>query len=140
MMRFVAALRPSFRQESERRQLSLSWREGALVCYVLANMPKPLLARDRNSEIFRRSGGAVVNAGREVSLAIHPGETLALVGESDSGKSALRSHRARPLAAGCRSRSPKGRPLDGMSGAELRRERVAEQPVSRMPEPSPSTD
>jgi hypothetical protein len=33
-------------------------------------MSEPLLALDRISKTFRRSGGAVVNAVREVSLAI----------------------------------------------------------------------
>jgi ABC-type glutathione transport system ATPase component len=92
-------------------------------------MPDPLLALDRISKTFRRSGGAIVNAVRGVSLAIHPGETLALVGESGSGKSTLGRIALGLMRPDAGRVLLHGRPLDAMSDAELRRERVAVQPV-----------
>jgi ABC-type glutathione transport system ATPase component len=92
-------------------------------------MPVPLLALNRISKTFRRSGGAVVSAVRDVSLAIHPGEPLALVGESGSGKSTLGRIALGLMRPDAGRVLLKGRPLDEMADAELRRERVAAQPV-----------
>ena len=45
----------------------------------------PILALDNVSKSFGR-GAAQVRAARGVSFALHPGRTLALVGDSGSGK------------------------------------------------------
>jgi oligopeptide transport system ATP-binding protein len=49
----------------------------------------PLLAVDGVRKTFRRSGRAAVTAVDDVTFALAPGDTLALVGESGCGKSTL---------------------------------------------------
>jgi ABC-type glutathione transport system ATPase component len=92
-------------------------------------MPKPLLALEGISKTFRRSGGGVVNAVRSVSLEIGHGETLALVGESSSGKSTLGRIALGLLRPDAGRVLLDGRSLAEMSGAQLRLERVAVQPI-----------
>ncbi len=48
----------------------------------------PLLVLDGVSKTFQQ-GGQLIKAVRDVSLVLHPGETLGLVGESGSGKTTL---------------------------------------------------
>ena len=72
---------------------------------VEARMAAPLLALQGITHSFRRSGGALVTAVRDVSLEVGRGETVALVGELGSGKSTLGTHRARLCSARCRPRA-----------------------------------
>ncbi|MFC3999341.1 ATP-binding cassette domain-containing protein [Nocardiopsis sediminis] len=81
----------------------------------------------------RRRTAAPVTAVDGVSLAVAPGETLALVGESGSGKSST-------MAAALMLRRPdagsvrfEGRELTGLPEAELRAVRPAMQPVFQDP-------
>ncbi|MFI5014152.1 MAG: ABC transporter ATP-binding protein [Hyphomicrobiales bacterium] len=90
---------------------------------------QPLLALEGVSKTFRRSGGAVVNAVRAVSLEVGLGETVALVGESGSGKSTLGRMALGLLQPEAGRVLLDGRDLGSMSGAELRRERIAVQPI-----------
>ena len=92
-------------------------------------MMKPLLALENVSKTFRRSGGTVVRAVRTVSLAVGRGETLALVGESGSGKSTLGRIALGLLRPDSGRVLLEGRALDEMPAAELRRRRVAVQPI-----------
>jgi putative ABC transport system ATP-binding protein len=52
------------------------------------SMPDPLIEVEGVSKRYRR-GAEVVHALREVAFALHPGELVALVGPSGSGKSSL---------------------------------------------------
>ena len=92
-------------------------------------MSLPLLALESISKTFRRSGGALIHAVRGVSLDIGHGETLALVGESGSGKSTLGRIALGLLRPESGRVLLEGRPLGDMSGARLRHERVAVQPI-----------
>jgi ABC-type glutathione transport system ATPase component len=89
----------------------------------------PLLALEGVTHSFRRSGGAVVAALREVSLEVEESETVALVGESGSGKSTLGRIALGLLKPDAGRVLIAGKNLGEMSSAELRRERVALQPI-----------
>ena len=78
---------------------------------------------------FRRSGGALVTAVRDVSLEVGQGETVALVGESGSGKSTLGRIALGLLHPDAGRVLIGGKSLGDMSSRELRRERVAFQPI-----------
>ncbi|MBV9114142.1 MAG: ABC transporter ATP-binding protein [Hyphomicrobiales bacterium] len=92
-------------------------------------MAVPLLALDAITHIFRRSGGALVTAVRDVSLVVEEGETVALVGESGSGKSTLGRIALGLLRPDAGRVLIGGKSLGEMSSRELRRERVAFQPI-----------
>jgi len=92
-------------------------------------MAEPLLALEHISKTFHRSGGARVEAVRDVSLRVSEGETVALVGESGSGKSTLGRIALGLIAPDSGRVWLAGRLLGDLSAAELRRERVAMQPV-----------
>ncbi|MBI3711276.1 MAG: ABC transporter ATP-binding protein [Proteobacteria bacterium] len=92
-------------------------------------MQEPLLALDKVTKTFRRSGGSIVNAVRSVSLDIGPGETVALVGESGSGKSTLGRIALGLLAPDSGRVLLAGRCLGDLSAAALRDARIAMQPI-----------
>jgi peptide/nickel transport system ATP-binding protein len=92
-------------------------------------MAAPLLALEGITHSFRRSGGALVAAVHDVSLKVHQGETVALVGESGSGKSTLGRIALGLLHPDAGRVLIGGKSLGDMSSRELRRERVAFQPI-----------
>ncbi|MBV9567225.1 MAG: ABC transporter ATP-binding protein [Hyphomicrobiales bacterium] len=92
-------------------------------------MTARLLALEGITHSFRRSGGALVRAVRDVSLEVRESETLALVGESGSGKSTLGRIALGLLRPDAGRVLIGGKSLAEMSSRELRRERVALQPI-----------
>jgi ABC-type glutathione transport system ATPase component len=92
-------------------------------------MAAPLLALQGITHSFRRSGGALVTAVRDVSLEVGQRETVALVGESGSGKSTLGRIALGLLHPDAGRVLIGGKSLGDMSSRELRRERVAFQPI-----------
>ena len=89
----------------------------------------PLLALQGVTHSFRRSGGTLVTAVRDANLQVEQGETLALVGESGSGKSTLGRIALGLLRPEAGRVLIDGKSLYGMARRELRRERVAFQPI-----------
>ena len=86
--------------------------------------PAPLISLDRVSRHYR-SGDTVVRALDEVSLDIHDGEFVAIMGQSGSGKSTLMNILGcldRPTGGAYRVRGRPVAELDADGLAELRRE------------------
>ena len=83
----------------------------------------------RHHPSFRRSGGSLVQAVRAASLEVGHGETVALVGESGSGKSTLGRIALSLLAPDEGRVLLDGKPFSEMSSRDLRRERIALQPI-----------
>jgi len=88
-----------------------------------------LLELSHVSKTFRRSGGAEVAAVKDVSLAVAPGETVALVGESGSGKSTLGRIALGLLRPDTGAVSLEGRDALAMSESEFRARRTLMQPI-----------
>jgi peptide/nickel transport system ATP-binding protein len=74
-------------------------RETLLQRNTLKKSTKPLLRVESLSKSFPQPGGPDVKAVQDVSLEIYPGEVLALIGESGSGKSTIARIIARLLSA-----------------------------------------
>jgi len=92
-------------------------------------MAEAILLLDNVAKTFRRPGHAPVKAVDGVSLTVGRGETVALVGESGSGKSTL-GRIALGLLAPDRGRVIlEGNVLGELSGDDLRRARIAMQPI-----------
>jgi ABC-type glutathione transport system ATPase component len=92
-------------------------------------MNASILILEGVSKTFRRSGHAPVKAVDNVSLRVAPGETVALVGESGSGKSTLGRIALGLLAPDSGRVVLEGRSLGDLPGEELRRARIAMQPI-----------
>jgi ABC-type glutathione transport system ATPase component len=92
-------------------------------------MDVPVLEILGVSKSFHRRGGATHTAVRDVSLTVNKGETLALVGESGSGKSTLAKIALGLLPPDAGMVRLLGQPIYHISNAELRRIRIAMQPV-----------
>ena len=80
-----------------------------------------------------RGSDATVHALDGVTLAVHEGEVLGLVGESGCGKSTLGRIVARILAPSSGERRWKGRPYDSYEGSGARSERLAIQMIFQDP-------
>ncbi len=89
----------------------------------------PILELVGISKTFRRTGGTPLKAVDNVSLMVGRGETVALVGESGSGKSTLGRIALGLLAPDSGRVVLDGRVLSELSAGELRRARVAMQPI-----------
>ena len=92
-------------------------------------MTTALLELSHVSKTFRRSGGTEVAAVKDVSLAVAPGETVALVGESGSGKSTLGRIALGLLRPDTGAVSLEGRDALAMSESEFRARRTLMQPI-----------
>ena len=92
-------------------------------------MGEPILSLENISKTFRRSGNAPVRAVNAVSLAVGRGETVALVGESGSGKSTLGRIALGLLKPDSGRVVLEGQVLGDLSSEELRRARIAMQPI-----------
>ena len=92
-------------------------------------MTTVLLELSHVSKTFRRSGGTEVAAVKDVSLAVAPGETVALVGESGSGKSTLGRIALGLLRPDTGAVSLEGRDALAMSESEFRARRTLMQPI-----------
>lgn len=90
---------------------------------------EPILRLENISKAFRRPGHAPVQAVDRVSLEVGRGETVALVGESGSGKSTLGRIALGLLAPDNGRVVLEGRVLGELSSGDLRRARVAMQPI-----------
>ncbi len=91
-------------------------------------MDTPILALENVSKTFGH-GARAVHAVRGVSLSVAPGETVALVGESGSGKSTLGRIALGLLAPDSGRVVLEGKALHELSPDQLRRARVAMQPI-----------
>ena len=92
-------------------------------------MNAPILSLENVSKTFRRPGHTPVKAVNAVSLTVGRGETVALVGESGSGKSTLGRIALGLLRPDSGSVVLEGKVLGDLSPEELRRARVAMQPI-----------
>jgi ABC-type oligopeptide transport system ATPase subunit len=92
-------------------------------------MQEPILSLENVAKTFRSSGGRAVHALRGVSLSVARGETVALVGESGSGKSTLGRIALGLLAPDSGRVVLEGKVLGELSPEELRKARVAMQPI-----------
>ena len=92
-------------------------------------MAAPILSLENVSKTFRRPGHAPVKAVNAVSLTVGRGETVALVGESGSGKSTLGRIALGLLEPDSGSVVFEGKVLGDLSAGDLRRARVAMQPI-----------
>ena len=96
----------------------------------MAAMPQDaILSIESVSKTFRRPGHAPVQAVKDVSLSVGRGETVALVGESGSGKSTLGRIALGLLAPDAGGVVLEGRRLGSLGAGELRRARLAMQPI-----------
>ena len=91
-------------------------------------MADPVLALNGVSKTFS-SGRRTVQAVRNVSLFVGRGETVALVGESGSGKSTLGRIALGLLPPDAGEVVLEGQALGALSGEDLRKARVAMQPI-----------
>jgi oligopeptide/dipeptide ABC transporter ATP-binding protein len=90
---------------------------------------QPVLQLEGVRRSFLRGDGTAVEAVRPTDLAVHEGEIVALVGESGSGKSTL-ARIALALEQADEGRVLlNGRDLNVLGSRELRRRRIAMQPV-----------
>jgi ABC-type glutathione transport system ATPase component len=89
----------------------------------------PLLELNEVAKTFRSVSGDRIPAVRGVSLAIHPGETLALVGESGSGKSTLGRIALGLIRPDSGAVLLRGRDLTHLTRREFREARKAVQPI-----------
>ncbi len=92
-------------------------------------MTEPILKLENIAKTFRRSGQSPVRAVDDVSLDVGRGETVALVGESGSGKSTLGRIALGLLAPDSGRVVLEGKVLGELRDDELRRARVAMQPI-----------
>src|SRR4029434_6333327 len=85
-----------------------------------ANVMEPIIKLEDFRRTYR-SGSLEVHAVRGVSLEIHPGEFVAVMGASGSGKSTMMN------AIGCLDRPTSGRYLlDGVDISKLSRDQLAD--------------
>lgn len=89
----------------------------------------PVLVIRGASKTFRRRNGESFHAVKDATVSVYPGETVALVGESGSGKSTLARIALSLLAPDSGEVFLNGRSLTRMPESELRRARIAMQPV-----------
>jgi ABC-type oligopeptide transport system ATPase subunit len=82
-----------------------------------------MLALDRVSKTFRTGtlGGGTVTAVRNVSFSIEPGQVVALIGESGSGKTTIGRIILRLARASAGAVTWNGADIGGLAGGELRR-------------------
>ena len=92
-------------------------------------MEDPILRLEAVSKAFHRPGSPPVQAVSNVSLTVGRGETVALVGESGSGKSTLGRIALGLLAPDSGKVVLEGKSLGDLSPDDLRRARVAMQPI-----------
>lgn len=92
-----------------------------------------LVRVDGLSKVFRRATGAAVHAVNDVSFRIRAGETLALIGESGSGKSTIGRLLLRLLEADTGEIEIDGRDIRGLDRDQLRRSRATMQIVFQEP-------
>ena len=92
-------------------------------------MTEPILKLENIAKTFRRSGQSPVRAVDNVSLDVGRGETVALDGESGSGKSTLGRIALGLLAPDSGRVVLEGKVLGELRDDELRRARVAMQPI-----------
>jgi ABC-type glutathione transport system ATPase component len=92
-------------------------------------MADPILVLDAVSKTFRRSGHEPLKAVDAVSLHVAAGETVALVGESGSGKSTLGRIALGLLRPDSGRVLLEGKALGDLPADELRRSRIAMQPI-----------
>ena len=92
-------------------------------------MAETILSLENISKTFRRPGHAAVKAVNEVSLTVGRGETVALVGESGSGKSTLGRIALGLLKPDNGRVVLEDKVLGDLPADELRRARVAMQPI-----------
>jgi ABC-type oligopeptide transport system ATPase subunit len=93
----------------------------------------PILELRHVRKSFRQRGSAPFVAVDDVSISVEPGECLAIVGESGSGKSTLARIALRLIQPDSGEILIGGRPVTEMSKEELRRARLAMQPVFQDP-------
>ena len=96
---------------------------------MTVNPTGPILVLENVSKTFRRAGRAPVKAVECVSLTVGRGETVALVGESGSGKSTLGRIALGLLAPDSGRVILEGQVLADLSPVDLRRVRIAMQPI-----------
>ncbi|CAN7671238.1 ATP-binding cassette domain-containing protein [Caballeronia sp. LjRoot34] len=89
----------------------------------------PILSIRNASKVFRRRNGELFHAVKDATVSVYPGETVALVGESGSGKSTLARIALSLLRPDSGEVFLEGRSLTRMSNDELRKWRIAMQPV-----------
>jgi len=93
----------------------------------------PLLQTVGLSKSFRRRDGSTVRAVASVDLEIAENETLALVGESGSGKSTFARLVLRLVRPDAGEVLYRGSSVSKMPAAELKRFRLAVQPIFQDP-------
>lgn len=93
----------------------------------------PLVRVEGVDKTFRRDGGPPVYAVDEVSFEISPGETLALIGESGSGKSTVGRLVLGLIDPDAGTVEFEGRNINGISSSELRATRSRMQVVFQEP-------
>lgn len=91
--------------------------------------PQPVLELRDVSLAFRQRGAEPVHVAQQINLTVFPGETVALIGESGSGKSSLARIALGLLKPDAGEVRLLGRTINALPAAALRQARVAAQPV-----------
>lgn len=99
----------------------------------MLDLAAPILAMAGIDKVFTNTAGESVHAVRDASIAVAPGETLAVVGESGSGKSTLARIALGLVAPTSGTVMLNGRDIRSMTPAEFRAARTTMQPVFQDP-------